>query len=294
MRLFHHILVVDIFLENFTVNSDLPTTPTLTMAPFDHGKTLGQPSYTTGTSFLTLPGELRNRIYEKVIKGLGIDSSAITWILPCCRLISERPSSVVMRRIVSSCRMGQVSRTVRKEFLSMLWRRFVFNSCDCMHRNCLEAAPNESEDVQRNCLEAEPNEIGDLWSFAPMLRGHVTNLVFFIHSQESLSKFSILANILLAVEFKGRLYISGNRNHVIAFAEGFELIKSKSNGTIELIESIDEQIDRREWINRYVVFRGLTSFVLVTWEPSRLFRRFITFDATKSWGFGSQLPVRDG
>lgn len=232
------------------------------MAPFDRDKTLGQPSETTGTSFLTLPGELRNRIYEEVIKGLRIYSRAVTWILPCCRLSSKRPYNVVMRRIMSSCRMGQVSRTVRKEFLSMLWRRFVFHSCDCMHRNCLEAAPNESGHLQRNCLEAGPNEIGDLWSFAPMLRGHVTKLVFFIHSQEGLAKFSILANILLAVEFKGTLTISGNRSHVIAFEESFELIKSKSNDTIELIESIDEQIDRREWTNRYIVLRGLTSLVL--------------------------------
>lgn len=67
-----------------------------------------------------------------------------------------------------------------------------------------------------------------------------------------MSRFSILANILFALEFKGRLVIYGDKSYVIAFEEALELIKSGSNDqdTMAIIKSVDEHIDLRDWINR--------------------------------------------
>ncbi|KAF9636394.1 hypothetical protein BFW01_g7290 [Lasiodiplodia theobromae] len=226
------------------------------MAPFDRDKTLDQPSSRklhnstdseqikvvmqaqtiNETSFLTLPGELRNCIYEEVIEGLGVNPNTGTLVLPCRGYGCKGLNFVWMKEIVSSCRLGQVSRTVRKEFLSMLWRRFNFYYYASKHRKCLEV----------------PGKIGDLQPVAPMLRGHVKRLFFVIDSEEVVSRFSILANILFALEFKGRLVIYGDKSYVIAFEEALELIKSGSNDqdTMAIIKSVDEHIDLREWINR--------------------------------------------
>lgn len=92
------------------------------MAPFDRDKTLDQPSSRklhnstdseqikvvmqaqtiNETSFLTLPGELRNCIYEEVIEGLGVNPNTGTLVLPCRGYGCKGLNFVWMKEIVSS------------------------------------------------------------------------------------------------------------------------------------------------------------------------------------------------
>lgn len=149
-------------------------------------------------AFMNLPAEIRNHIYEQVIEDMSTTPGRDIDIGKCSH--KNRRYLDMKRRNLIACRLGEVSRTVRQEFVPMLWSRLHFHLCACVW-------PNDKLHVPEAVV-------------ARLLRGHVKHLRY--RSHYNLSKLETggelkrIAEAMLTLDFKGAFTFVGFKYHNIA------------------------------------------------------------------------------
>ncbi|EOD51161.1 hypothetical protein UCRNP2_2044 [Neofusicoccum parvum UCRNP2] len=156
--------------------------------------------------FTALAGELRNRIYECVLEDLTTTPDNPIGINAC--KVNQRTSA--RRKNLASCRLGDVSRTVREEFAPMLRAALQhFSICTC----------------PRGMLEP--------------LRGRVQYLTLDKHGgaiYTRMQEMRHLGSALMFLRFKGQFKVVATETYAESIQRALSIYETMSEG-VALIES---------------------------------------------------------
>ncbi|GME23680.1 uncharacterized protein LTHEOB_3962 [Neofusicoccum parvum] len=195
--------------------------------------------------FMELAGEIRNRIYEMVIEDMATTpdlpmdvfdcrldplnwgpswivsgvSGAQSWRIPAWKH-EEQKNLRESRKNLASCRLGEVSRAIRNEFVPLLWSYIELRYCPC-------GLDIVEEETALSRLDH------------PLIRGKLKHIVYDLHfhthggAGDYPGKFKIskLANFLFALEFKGSIKIIGEVGIVHLVKEALKVIGATYNNS---------------------------------------------------------------
>ncbi|GME23678.1 Acid phosphatase [Neofusicoccum parvum] len=173
--------------------------------------------------FTDLAGELRNRIYECVLEDLTTTPDNPIGINAC--KVNQRTSA--RRKTLASCRLGDVSRTVRNEFAPMLRAALQhFSICICRAADETgRASDDQSRDPARGMLEP--------------LRGRVQHLTLDKHGgaiYTRMQEMRHLGTALMFLRFKGQFKVVATETYAESIQRALSIYETMSEG-VALIES---------------------------------------------------------
>ncbi|KAL1618558.1 hypothetical protein SLS56_010532 [Neofusicoccum ribis] len=186
--------------------------------------TASQASHSRDVSrFMGLAGELRNRIYECVLEDLTTTPDNPIGI----NAYKVNPRTSARRKNLASCRLGDVSRTVRKEFAPMLRAALQhFSICTCRAADDTDGVSDDlSRDLARGLLEP--------------LHGRVQHLTLDKHGGEiytGMQEMLHLGSALMFLRFKGQFKVVATETYAESIQRALSIYEIMSEG-VALVES---------------------------------------------------------
>lgn len=212
--------------------------------------------------FMELPPELRNHIYEIVIEDIRTTENDAVGIIFCLRNEWPCRDDDLFRYVEDTfdgnnaswreywriersrtnflyCHLNKLSRTIRQEFVPMLWSRMHVRYCLCIHG---------TDDYYSPC----PISLD-------LLRGNIAYITWDMDllcerdidwDDEPLRTRMEFVEFLKNVDFKGTINLVGHRAHVKSFRQALESIAAAENTeharhvAMQRVKQIDESYDQ--------------------------------------------------